>query len=85
VGARTFVRRDGRWTDTRALDTLRKVTVKPFSPAYFSLIEQISELKSIFALGDKVTTGGRRVAIVLDEQGAERLSAADLAAVARDW
>ena len=85
VGDRTFVQKDGRWTDTRYRDSLKTVAVKPFSPAYFAVMERIPELKAMFALGEKVTAAGRGVAIVLDAQGAEQLSASDLAAVARSW
>jgi Ca-activated chloride channel family protein len=85
VGDRTFVHRGGRWTDTRAKETLRRLTVKPFSPAYFALIERVPELKVIFALGDKVTTGGRAIVIALDEEGTERLAESELATIVRDW
>ncbi len=85
VGDRTFVQKDGRWTDTRYRDSLKTVAVKPFSAAYFAVMERIPQLKAMFALGEKVTAAGRGVAIVLDAQGAEQLSASDLAAVARNW
>jgi Ca-activated chloride channel family protein len=85
VGDRTFVQRDGRWTDTRFRESVRRVSVRAFSPAYFALVDKIPDLKAIFALGEKVTAGGRNVVVMLDAQGAEQLSASDLAAVLRDW
>jgi Ca-activated chloride channel family protein len=85
VGDRTFMLRDGRWLDGRYKDQVRRVTVKPFSSAYFALIEKLPELKTMFALGERVTVAGRNVTVVLDGAGAESLSAVELAAVVRDW
>lgn len=85
VGDRTFVFRDGRWTDTRMKDSVRKLTVQAYSPAYFALVDRLPDLKAMFALGEKVTVGGRAVTLVLDETGVTQLSTAELAAAARDW
>jgi Ca-activated chloride channel family protein len=85
IGDRAFVLRQGRWTDTRHRDSVRRVTVRPFSPAYFSLIERVPELKAMFALGDRVTIGARSVSIVVDDAGVEQLSVAELNAIVRDW
>jgi Ca-activated chloride channel family protein len=85
VGDRTFFHRDGRWTDTRLRDSVRKVTVQPYSAAYFALVERIPELKAMFALGERVTVGGRAVTLELDDRGSERLSVAELTAIVRDW
>ncbi len=86
VGDRTFIfAKDGRWMDTRFRDSVRKVTVRSFSAAYFALMQRIPELKGAFALGDRVTVAGRTVVVVLDAQGVEQLPASDLAAVERDW
>jgi Ca-activated chloride channel family protein len=85
VGERTFLEKDGAWLDTRVRDSVRRVTVKPFSAAYFDLIEKLPELKAVFALGERVTAGGRRVVVELDAKGSEQLSASELAAVVRDW
>jgi Ca-activated chloride channel family protein len=85
VGDRTFMMKDGRWLDARYKDEARRVSVKPFSPAYFALMEKLPELKAMFALGERVTVAGRAVTLLLDTQGAEQLSAADLASIVRDW
>lgn len=85
VGDRTFMLKEGRWLDARYRDQVRRVSIKPFSSAYFTLIEKLPELKAMFALGDQVTVAGRNVTLLLDAQGAEQLSAAELAAVIRDW
>lgn len=85
VGERLFTLANGVWTDARFSTTLRKVTIKPFSPAYFDLMKSLDQLAPLFALGDRVIVAGRAVAIELAPAGTEKLSAADLAAVVRDW
>jgi Ca-activated chloride channel family protein len=85
IGDRTFVNRDGRWTDLRVRDGVRKVSVKPYGAAYFALLNEIPELKSMFAIGDSVSVGGRNVVIVVDAGGVSELSADELAALKRDW
>ena len=85
VGDRTFLMKDGTWIDARYKDQTRRVSVKPFSPAYFALIEKLPELKAMFALGERVTVAGRSVTLLLDMNGAESLSATDLTAIVRDW
>lgn len=85
VGDRTFMKKDGQWLDARFTEQTRSIKVKPFSPAYFSLVEKLPELKAMFALGERVTVAGRSVTLVLDAQGADQLTAAEVAAVVRDW
>lgn len=85
VGERLFTLANGVWTDTRFRAPLRKVTVKPYSPAYFALMQQIDQLAPVFALGDRVVVAGQRVAIELAPDGLERLDPAALSAVRRDW
>jgi hypothetical protein len=77
--------KDGRWLDGRYKDQVRRVSVKPFSSAYFALIEKLPELKAMFALGERVTVAGRGVTLLLDGAGVETLSAIELASVVRDW
>jgi hypothetical protein len=86
AGGRTFVMRDGVWTDTRpAKEGARTVKVKAFSKAYFTLIDRMPELRDAFALGERVRVNGRAVTIELAVDGIESLDTAALAAVARDW
>ena len=77
--------KDGAWLDARYKDQTRRVSVKPFSPAYFALIQKLPELKAMFALGERVTVAGRSVTLLLDANGAESLSTSELATIARDW
>ena len=85
VGERLLTLANGVWTDARFSRTLHKVTIKPYSPAYFELMKSLDQLAPLFALGDRVIVAGRAVAIELAPTGVEKLSAADVAAVVRDW
>jgi Ca-activated chloride channel homolog len=85
VGDRTFVWRAGRWTDTRVRDGVRRLTIQPYSAAYFAVVQRIPELQAMFSLGDAVTVGGRLVVLELDAAGVTQLDAAMLAALTRDW
>lgn len=85
IGERLFTLANGVWTDARWTPKLRLVTVKPFSPAYFDLVQRMDHLAAPFGLGDRVIVAGRAVAIELSATGVERLSAEALAAIARDW
>lgn len=77
--------KDVWWTDTRLSDTLRKVTIRPYSPAYFAVLAQLPDVRAVLALGESVAVAGRYVALVVDPQGTNELSAAELAALVRDW
>jgi Ca-activated chloride channel family protein len=83
---RVFVLRDSVWTDTRAAAaSARKVSVQPYSRAYFALIEQVPELREILAIGDRVVVHGRAVTLELSARGVEALDGAALTAFTRDW
>jgi len=90
IGARTFALIDGVWTDARYAQTMRTVRVKPYSAAYFALLERLDDLRAPFALmGASGTPGvvvaGRSVAIALSSEGAETLGARDMAAIEAGW
>lgn len=83
---RLFVLRDSTWVDARAeAAQTRTLRVRPYSDAYFALMDRTPDLREAFALGDNVEVRGRAVTVVLAADGVERLSAAELAALARDW
>jgi Ca-activated chloride channel family protein len=84
-GGRTFWRQDSVWVDSRWRDGMRVVRVKPYSTAYFALLDAVPELKSAFAVGDAVRVAGRAVAIEVAGDGVEKLSDADVASVRSDW
>lgn len=85
VGSRTFLLRDRVWTDTRFRDTMRTVTIKPFSEAYFALVRRLPALRDAFSLGERVTVAGAGVAIILAPDGQERMSDGELSALAAAW
>jgi len=86
TASRMFVMRDSVWTDTRsAAARARTVRVRPYSDAYFALMSRTPELREVFALGERVEARGRAVTLVLAADGVERLSAADVDAITRDW
>ena len=85
VDARTFVLRDGVWTDERYQSSMHSTRIKPFSKAYFDLLRVLPELRSVFALGDRVIVAGRTQAIVLSTAGVDTLTDSALTALARTW
>lgn len=86
TASRMFVLQDSVWTDSRAKAAqARTVRVRPFSDAYFALMNRTPELREVFAVGDRVEARGRAVTLVLAADGVERLSAAEVDAITRDW
>jgi Ca-activated chloride channel homolog len=86
IDARTFTLRDGVWTDARFRTGMETIIIKPYSKAYFDLVSQFPELRSVFALGNRVIVVGKSVAISLDEsKGASELTAALQSSIARGW
>jgi hypothetical protein len=87
IGRRRFERRGEAWVDAayRPSDVRRVVTVQPYSPAWFALAEALGDLKDAFALGDRVTVAGRRVAIVVAPEGVTALPQATVAQIVQDW
>ena len=82
---RTFVLRNGIWTDVRYQSSMKTVSVKPYSKAYFDLLSQLPELRGVFAIGDKLIAVGKSTAISVSDAGVNELSAAELSRVVRDW
>lgn len=83
---RMFTLRDSVWMDTRAeASGARRVVIKPYSAAYFALIERVSELRDILAIGERVQVHGTRVTLVLAADGVDRLGATALTDFVRDW
>jgi Ca-activated chloride channel homolog len=85
IGSRVFMLHDGVWTDAARSDSVRTVRVKPFSVAYFKLVDAIPELRDVFALGDKVIVATRGLSIEVSESGSENISEADLKAIQGSW
>ena len=86
IDARTFVLQSGVWTDVRFRPGMETIIIKPYSKAYFDLLSQLPELRSTFALGDRVIVVGKSVAIRLDDsKGTAELSDAMRKSIARGW
>jgi len=85
VGGRMFTWRDSTWTDIAHGDSLRVVTVEPFSDAYFALLRALPELRGPAALGSSVLVAGRRVSLKIVAGGKTTWADRELATVVRDF
>jgi hypothetical protein len=81
----TFVLRDSVWTDVRYKKSGTLLQLKPFSDAYFKLLEMMPELREPFSVGERVIVAGRSMAIELTPSGEERLTERDLALLRDRW
>jgi Ca-activated chloride channel family protein len=82
---RTFVLHDGLWTDGIDRPGAAVVRIRPYSDAYFTLIERLPLLGEAFSLGERVRMAGRQVVIEVAADGVERLSAAELRRIETGW
>jgi Ca-activated chloride channel family protein len=85
AGNSTFVLRDSVWTDVRYKKTGSVLRVRPYSDAYFRLIEAVPDLKEPFSLGDRVIVAGRSMAVEITQSGVEVLSDRDLQMLRERW
>jgi Ca-activated chloride channel homolog len=85
LGNLTFVLRDSVWTDVRYKRTGPVLRVKPFSDAYFKLIELQPDLRDAFSVGERAIVAGRNMAIELSPTGEERLTDRDIALLRDRW
>jgi Ca-activated chloride channel family protein len=85
IDGRTFALQNGVWTDARYRVGMQVTSVKPYTKAYFDLVQQLPELKAVFSLGDRLIVVGKTNAIRLDDSGASDLSATAMASLVRSW
>ncbi|HEV7389138.1 MAG TPA: VIT domain-containing protein [Gemmatimonadaceae bacterium] len=85
AGNVTFVLRDSVWTDVRYKRSGEVLRVKPYSDAYFKLLELQPDLREPFSVGERVIVAGRDMAIELTPSGAERLTDRDLTMLRDRW
>jgi hypothetical protein len=85
AGNVTFVLRDSVWTDVRYKNSGTVLRVKPFSEAYFKLIELVPDLRDSFSVGERAIVSGRSMAIELTPSGVERLTDRDITLVRNRW
>jgi hypothetical protein len=81
VGGRLFAMRDGVWTDAAHTDGRRMIRVKSFTAAYFDLLRALPELEPMLRELSEVVVAGERVSVRVGSEGAESLSASELAEV----
>ena len=85
AGTYTFVLRAGVWTDTRYKNSGPVLRVKPFSDAYFKLIELQPDLREPLSVGERVVVSGHSMAIELAANGVDQLSDRDQAMLRDRW
>lgn len=93
AGAGELRQRDGRsfrlkgedWVDLGHTEDKRLTEVKPFSEAYFDLLERLPELRGYWRDSDRILVSGAEVSIELDENGATRLSNSELARIVKQF
>src|SRR5438094_1462280 len=69
VGGRLFIMRDSTWTDLGHGDSLRVVTIAPYSDAYFALLKAVPDLREAAALEPAVLVAGRHTSIKIGAGG----------------
>jgi hypothetical protein len=85
VGDRIFVLRDSVWTDSRLTAETPRVRVKPYSAAYFAVLDLQPEIRSAAAIGERLIVAGKGVAVEFTPAGADRLTDADVTALRTKW
>jgi Ca-activated chloride channel family protein len=85
VGGRLFIWRDSTWTDLGHGDSLRVVTVAPYSDAYFALLRAMPDLGQAAALEPAVLVAGRRASIKIESGGKTAWRPGELDALVRDF
>ncbi len=85
VGGRMFVLRDGVWTDIAHGDSLRVVSVAPFSDAYFALLRALPELALPATLQPAVLVAGRHASIKIDAAGQTSWAEGELERLVREF
>jgi Ca-activated chloride channel family protein len=85
LGSVTLLLRDSVWTDARFKKDAPVLRVKPFSDAYFKLIEMMPDLREPFSFSERLIISGRSMAIELTPRGKEQLTEADLRLLRDRW
>jgi hypothetical protein len=85
VGGHLFREENGVWTDLAHGDSLRVVTVAPFSAAYFAVVRALPELTVSLQTGSAVLIAGRKASLKVASGGRETLSAAEVREFVRQF
>ncbi|HEY7378225.1 MAG TPA: VIT domain-containing protein [Steroidobacteraceae bacterium] len=85
VGGRLFILRDSVWTDLGHGDSLRVVSIAPYSDAYFAVLKALPDLRSVAALEPGVLVAGKRVSIKIGTGGKTTLNPGELEKLVREF
>jgi len=85
IGGRLFIMRDSTWTDLGHGDSLRVVSIAPYSDAYFALLKALPDLREAAALEPAVLVAGRRASIKIGTGGKTRWTPGELERLVRDF
>src|SRR5436190_1047556 len=85
VGGRLFILRDSTWTDLGHGDSLRVVSIAPYSDAYFAVLAALPDLREVAALEPTVLMAGKRVSIKIAEGGKTRWNPGELERLVREF
>jgi Ca-activated chloride channel family protein len=85
VGGRLFIMRDSTWTDLGHGDSLRVVSIAPYSEAYFALLKALPDLREAAALEPAVLVAGKRASIKIEEGGKTRWNPGELERLVREF
>jgi Ca-activated chloride channel family protein len=85
IGGRLFIMRDSTWTDLGHGDSLRVVSIAPYSEAYFALLQALPDLREAAALEPSVLVAGRRASIKIEANGKTRWNPGELERLVRDF
>ncbi|MES2304739.1 MAG: VIT domain-containing protein [Gemmatimonadota bacterium] len=69
AGGRIFSLRNGVWTDAGARDSLKVISVAPFSRAYFDLVAARPALAEALGVGTPLLLGGSRASLKVADGG----------------
>jgi len=84
VGGRLFIMRDSTWTDLSHGDSLRVVSIAPYSEAYFALLKVLPDLREAAAL-EHVLVAGRRASIKIEVGGKTQWNPGELERLVREF
>jgi hypothetical protein len=85
VGGRLFIMRDSTWTDLGHGDSLRVVSIAPYSEAYFAVLKALPDLREVAALEPGVLVAGKRVSIKIGTGGKTTLNPGELERLVREF
>src|SRR5437899_1289826 len=85
IGGRLFIMRDGTWTDLGHGDSLRVVSIAPYSDAYFALLKAVPELREAAVLEPAVLVAGRHASIKIGAGGKTTFNPGELERLVREF